>query len=47
MGGEIAQEVEELNALVRRHNLIVNVASLELPLFSVERLHKVARADRR
>ena len=44
---EIAQEIDELNALVRRHNLIVKAASLELPLFSVERLLEVARADRR
>ena len=43
---EIAQEVDELNVVVRRHNLIVNAASLELRLFSVERLLEVARADR-
>jgi len=44
---ELAEQVEELNGLVRRHNLMVTVASLELPLLRAERLLEVARAGRR
>jgi len=44
---ELAEQVEELNGLVRRYNLMVTVASLELPLLRAERLLEVARAGRR
>ncbi len=44
---ELAEQVEELNGLVRRYNLMVTVASLELPLLKAERLLEVARAGRR
>ena len=44
---EIAQAIAELNALVRRHNLVVTATSLHLPTATIEGLLEIARAPHR
>jgi hypothetical protein len=41
---EVAQAIAELNALVRRHNLVVTAASLHLPIASLDDLAEIARS---
>ena len=43
---EISQAIAELNALVRRHNLMVTATALHLPIATLEGLVDVARAHR-
>jgi hypothetical protein len=43
---EISQATVELNALVRRHNLIVTATALHLPIATLEGLVDAARAHR-
>jgi hypothetical protein len=43
---EVAQAIAELNALVRRHNLIVTATGLHLASMTLEGLIDVARAPR-
>ena len=47
MRAEVAQSIAELNALVRRHNLVVTATSLHLPTATPEGLAETARARRR
>jgi hypothetical protein len=44
---EVAQAIAELNAHVRRHNLVVSAASLHLSTATLEGLIEIARAPRR
>jgi hypothetical protein len=44
---EVAQSIAELNALVRRHNLMVTASSLHLPTATIEGLLEIARTPRR
>ncbi|TMF60316.1 MAG: hypothetical protein E6I14_10715 [Chloroflexi bacterium] len=47
MRAEITQVIAELNALVRRHNLVVTATSLHIPTATLEGLLEIARAPRR
>ena len=44
---EVTQSIAELNALVRRHNLMVTATSLHVPTATLEGLLEIARAPRR
>jgi len=44
---EVTQAIAELNALVRRHNLMVTATSLHIPTATLEGLLEIARAPRR
>ena len=44
---EITQAIAELNALVRRHNLVVTATSLHIPTATIEGLLEIARAPHR
>ena len=44
---EVTQAIAELNALVRRHNLMVTATSLHVPTATLEGLLEIARAPRR
>jgi len=44
---EVTQSIAELNALVRRHNLMVTATSLHVPTATLEGLLEIARAHRR
>ena len=47
MRAEITQAIAELNALVRRHNLVVTATSLHMPTATFEGLLEIARTPRR
>jgi len=44
---EVTQAIAELNALVRRHNLMVTATGLHVPTATLEGLLEIARAPRR
>ena len=43
---ELASALDEMNALIRRHNLLVTAASLHLPIATAEHLMEIARYSR-
>jgi hypothetical protein len=45
--GEVAHEVTELNALIRRHNLVVTATALHIATATLEGLIETARGSRR